>query len=142
MKIDLQTPFSKDYKAGYLLQNKEPRKLVILVNFNNTRKTISYARYLMSCHIGRYLSDNEQVDHIDNNPLNDIIENLQILSQIDNIKKSLAHRNISKRYEMFICPVCNKKFSVPYNQVVSKFSKDSNYKPCCSRSCGGKKSHW
>lgn len=141
MKIHLNEPFSNDFKQGYLLTNKEPRNLVLLVRSDNTKTSISYARYLMSCHLKRYLLKHEHVDHIDNNPLNDVIENLQIISPKENNIKRLKYHKIIKRYETFICPICNKEFSIAYNRVVTKFSKNLNYKPCCSRSCGGRKSH-
>lgn len=141
MKIELQEPFKSDFKAGYLLRNKEPRNLVALVRFDNTKTSISYARYLMSCHLKKYLLKEEHVDHIDNDPLNDVIENLQILSVKENNRKNRNHLNIVKRYASFVCPMCNNNFTVPYNQVVTKISRNPDYRPCCSRSCGGKKSH-
>lgn len=140
MKIILQPPFTNDFKSGYLLTNKEPRNLISLIRNDNSQTSISYARYLMSCHLNRYLLKTEHVDHIDNNKMNDVIENLQILSISENNEKSRKHLNITKRYESYICPICKKEFNTPYNRVVFKFSENSNYQPCCSRSCGGKKS--
>lgn len=87
MKIELQPPFDKEWKHGYLVTNKENRKMVCLVNDRKTRKTISYARYIMSVKLGRELSKEEQVDHIDNDKTNDSIDNLQILTAEDNLAK-------------------------------------------------------
>lgn len=67
MKIDLQFPFTEDYKAAYVNINKEPRRVCLLVRKNNNKTSISYARYLMSCHLNKFLSKNEHVDHIDAN---------------------------------------------------------------------------
>lgn len=50
----------------------------------------SYARYLMAVKLGRYLTKDEQVDHIDNDKTNDNIDNLQVLSRQDNILKYQA----------------------------------------------------
>lgn len=83
-KIKLMYPFSEDYLSGYLNINKEPRRVVALIKKDKSRTSISYARYLMSCELKRYLNRDEQVDHVDNNKLNDIIENLQILSHKEN----------------------------------------------------------
>jgi hypothetical protein len=141
MKIELKIPFIEDYKAIYLLQNKEPRNLVVLVKNDNSRTSMSYARYLMCCKLERFLLKNEHVDHIDNNPLNDVIDNLQILTPKENNKKDREHRNITKKYLCFICPVCNKEFIKAGNHVNYKLVKNPTFKPCCSRSCGGKKSH-
>jgi hypothetical protein len=51
----------------------------------------------MSISLKRYLSDDETVDHINEDKTDDRIENLQILSSIDNIKKH--HIQSFKPYE-------------------------------------------
>lgn len=131
MKIELQLPFSNDYKAGYLLTNKEPRNLVLLVDNNNCKTSISYARYLYSCQVRRYLLKDEHVDHIDNNKLNDVIENLQILSPAQNNSKSQTR---FAELKLFICPICNSEFKLSKSKAFGKIN------PCCSRKCGGIKS--
>ena len=45
-----------------------------------TKKVRSYPRYVMEQHIGRSLSSNEDVHHIDENPLNNDISNLKIIA--------------------------------------------------------------
>lgn len=137
MKIELQPPFKDKYKQGYLLTNKEPRNLVLLVDFNNKKTSVSYARYLMSCHLNRFLSKTEHVDHIDNNKMNDIIENLQILSSKQNNEKSIIANNKKMIYRNFVCPICSTEFSRPAHN----FTYRPGYQPCCSRKCGGIKSH-
>lgn len=132
MKIHLQSPFSKDWKVGYLVLNTENRQMVCLYNSQSDRTTISYARYLMSIKLDRYLSIDEHVDHIDEDKTNDNIDNLQILSPKENHNKSLK---TGETFIGFICPVCKIDF---------KLSKRQSHKinPCCSRKCGGIKSHW
>lgn len=63
--------------------------MVCLFNSKKERTTISYARYLMSVKLNRFLDRNEEVDHIDNDKTNDSIENLQILSSKENKEKFL-----------------------------------------------------
>lgn len=139
-KIDLQYPFSKDYKAGYLNINKEPRRVVLLVKKDGTKTSTSYARYLMACYLRRYLKKSECVDHKDDNPLNDTIDNLQILSyKQNNIKKNIRHNIFAAADIVMICPVCNNEFSRPSRNAKHKLEKGK--KPCCSRKCGGKFSH-
>lgn len=92
MKIELEYPFINDWRLGYLRTSKDGRRRVDLFNSNTDRTTISYARYLMSCHVGRYLTAEEEVDHVDQNPTNDEISNLQILSTNDHLKKTLENR--------------------------------------------------
>lgn len=134
--LELKYPFSEDYKKGYLNTNKEPRRVISLISNNGIRTSVSYARYLLSCKLKRYLNKDEQVDHIDNNKMNDSIENLQILSHIENnIKKNIFHRIKLKEDVELLCPVCNIKFKRPARNVDHKIK--AGKKPCCSRRCGG-----
>lgn len=88
MKLDkIETPFDKNWNKAYLIINRENRKMVCLYKNDTTRKTISYARYLMSVKLGRELTDEETVDHIDNDKTNDSLDNLQILTYKENIAK-------------------------------------------------------
>jgi len=140
MKIKLQLPYSNDYKAGYLNTNKEPRQLVLLVDFENNKTSTSYARYLMSCNLKRYLNNDEHVDHIDNNKLNDIIENLQILTPAENNIKKNLYNNIKLAEDIELkCPQCGILFKRPSRNIKHKL--ENNKKPCCSRKCGGKYSY-
>lgn len=50
--------------------------------------THQLARVLMEIKLGRRLSGNETVDHIDNDKTNDSSENLQVLTRAENAKKS------------------------------------------------------
>jgi predicted RNA-binding Zn-ribbon protein involved in translation (DUF1610 family) len=97
------------------------------------RRTISYARYLMSVHIGRELSASEHVDHIDNNKMNDAIENLQIVSLHENNRKASAL--LTKRMVDFKCPYCGKEFTKP---AACSISKKNKHYYSCSRVCSGK----
>lgn len=139
-KIILDYPFCQDYKSGYLNINKEPRRIISLVNKNGTRTSISYARYLMSCFLKKYLNKDEHVDHKDDEKMNDVISNLQILSpKQNNIKKNI--RNDIKLAEdvLLVCPICSIKFSRPSRNIKHKLINGKN--PCCSRKCGGIYSH-
>jgi len=83
MKIELQKPYSDVFKSGYLLTNSEPRRVVCLVGLDGKKTSVSYARYLLSCKIGKFIEPGFHVDHIDGNKLNDSISNLQILTKKD-----------------------------------------------------------
>lgn len=139
-KIELENPFKKDFKAAYLNTNKEPRRVVSLIMKNGKRTSMSYARYLMCCHLNRFLKKEEHVDHIDNNKLNDCIENIQILSaKENNIKKN---KNLGIKLEEDIemnCPICGIKFKRPARNIKFKIKNGKN--PTCSRKCGGIMSH-
>lgn len=132
MKIELKEPFRSKWKYGYLVENKEPRRNVILYNSDKDRTTVSYARYLMSCELGRFLDATEHVDHVNGDRMDDRIENYQILSPKENHNKSLR---TGETLHDFVCPVCSKQF-----QLTSRQSH--RLAPTCSRKCGGVKSHW
>lgn len=128
MKISLLPPYSNDWRFGYIVINPESRKTVILFNNSKDRSSVSYARYLMSTSLGRYLTNEEQVDHIDDDKTNDVISNLQILTAKENMAKCIRGETLVD----FKCPVCSKGF-----QLTARQSHRIN--PCCSRHCGGKK---
>jgi len=131
MKINIQKPFSDIYKKAYLVINKENRKTVILYTSHKHRSSVSYARYLMSIKLNRFLDKNEHVDHIDNDKTNDNISNLQILTPKENTNKQFG---VGQTFLDFKCPECNKLFKLSKNRCYGKKA------PTCSRSCGGKKS--
>jgi len=131
MKIELQNPYAKDWKRGYIVINPEGRRTVILFNTCQDRSSVSYARYLMATHLKRYLDQHEHVDHIDNDKTNDVIENLQILTQAENSLKSAKGETLFS----FMCPVCAKVFTLTARQ-------SHKINPTCSKRCGGIKSHW
>lgn len=95
MKLDkLEYPFSELYKHGYIIIGPNGRKNVCLADkASDAVTTISYARYLMSIKLGRFLTREEEVDHIDNDPTNDSIDNLQMLSGEANRNKFFALRD-------------------------------------------------
>lgn len=134
MKMQLDYPFSEEFKAGYLGINSEPRRVLSLIRYDGSRTSVSYARYLMSVKLGRFLNPEEHVDHINNNPMDDYIENLQILSHAENNRKGRKRTMIQ-----LICPICNSQFEREARQVNHKIAAGKNL--TCSRKCGGIISH-
>jgi hypothetical protein len=76
---------------------------------------------------GRILSKDEEVDHIDNDSLNDSIDNLQILTKKENKDKQSSC--YTKKTTELKCCYCNKIFDRPTNKL------KPNLKTFCSRSC-------
>lgn len=131
-KIELSDLYKKFFKSGYVVVNPEKRRTLILVRHDGTKTSTQYARYLISTNVGRFLNKNETVDHIDGDKQNDDIENLQILSLSENIRKT------HKKPDVFItCPVCKENFSRTRTQLRGKLKKAFDNKLCCSRKCGG-----
>ncbi|AFA44492.1 HNH endonuclease [Klebsiella phage K64-1] len=131
MKIQLQYPYNQDWDTGSLTINPEGRRTVIL--YNKTTKITSstaYARYLLAVHNNRYLTENEEADHIDEDFTNDDISNLQILTIEEHRAKSIAN-GIQAKYDEFVCKGCGIKFLRRHNQVKS-------YTKYCSKKCSWK----
>lgn len=100
------------------------------------RRTQSYPRYLMEEYLGRELLPEEQVDHINDDPTDDRIENFQLLTHTENNRKSAHTETVLKG-----CPVCGRVFEMPMrtfraNQLVQK-----KQGPYCSKQCAGKVHH-
>jgi len=133
MAFDLEHPW--DGCKGYIVfHKKEKRNMLIITRGDGSRTTTPYARYLMSVKIGRLLSSDEQVDHIDEDKTNDDIDNLQILNRMDNINKHLDIKCKRSVKVKLVCPVCSRDFERPPNRV--NFKIKNGHKPTCSRSCG------
>lgn len=127
------------YKLYKVYHKKEGRFYAVLFKNKKERTTVSWARYIMSVHLGRLLDPKkETVDHIDGNKTNSIISNLQLLPLRDNIKKSSKGRT----YVKLICPVCNKEFTREKKNTHLTKSRMCKGKTCCSRSCGSIYSHY
>lgn len=123
----------KGFDTLYIGINKEPRRVATLRN-SKTGDTItmSYARYLYISEYEYDLSKEDHVDHINGNKMDDRIENLQVISGYYNRVKDHKHREMIE----LECPVCHTKF------LFRKGNLSTHPNPCCSRRCGGIKSHW
>ena len=71
-------------------QRKTDNRAIVLLRNTVTRKQymLQYARLLLELKINRKLIAPETVDHIDGDPLNDHIDNLQVLTLSENARKS------------------------------------------------------
>lgn len=88
-RVSAEFPYD-DYWLYIVYHSSENRRManLILQSDITKRKTVSYARYLMSVHLKRFLTSQEEVDHVDNDKTNDNITNLQILTKEQNREKS------------------------------------------------------
>lgn len=120
---------------GPYLSEKDKRLRCVLVFPNGKKKTVSYPKYLMEVHLDRYLEENETVDHIDGNPLNNEIENLQILTRALHAFLD-AKRN---KDTVVTCEHCGKKFLIKGSSIRNRNRNTrSNSGYFCSKSCSGK----
>ena len=93
------------------------------VNFNGIKYSVPRLILLIE---GYTLSPDNFVDHIDGNPLNNKIENLRIVSLLENNRnKSKSKNNKSGQTGVFLETITNKTGKV-YSYFVSFYYQDSN----------------
>ena len=123
---------NKGYVTAYLAINKEPRRVCTLRKADGTITSMSYAKYLYTSYYNCDVDSCYHIDHINGNKMDDRIENLQKISGTYNRQKDHKH----KEMVICICPVCGKEF------LFERRNLSTHPNPCCSRRCGGIKSHW
>ena len=79
-------PYLRKYRSG------RSRYQIVVVFEDGAKTSMSHARWVMTQHLGRRLEEHEHVDHINEDPQDDRIENLQLLTPRDNSRKSLLGR--------------------------------------------------
>ena len=142
MIITLEYPFTELYNAGYTHVGNEGRKLITLKKFNGELVGTSYARYLMAVKLGRFLTDQEEVDHIDNNKTNDDPNNLQILTPEQNREKQRLHyiNSVQQKFDL-ACPYCGKDFTLTERDMggrITQIQKNNSIGLIyCSTNCAG-----
>jgi len=95
----------------------------------------------MSDYLGRTLKPNEQVHHMDGNPLNNDIDNLLVLPRE---LHDLIHEHDYRKYydKIAVCDYCGKEFvwkAHSQQQYYMNSKRRKNMRgPFCSKSCAGK----
>jgi len=122
----------------YLLKfnrNCSRQKINLISREGNEKISMLYSRYLMSVHLGRLLEKEEHVDHINNNPLDDRIENLQILTNKENRQKYVKEVLKGRLLVEMICP-CGTSFIREKRNTHLTASRNSINTYCSSQCCG------
>lgn len=122
----------KGFTKLYVGINKDPRRVATMYKEDETILTMSYAKYLYTSYYKEDVDSSYHIDHINGDKLDDRIENLQKITGTYNRQKDHNHRETV----ILTCPVCGEKFIFP------KRNLSTHPNPCCSRRCGGIKSHW
>lgn len=132
--IDLYCLFSFAKKVHGPYTRQDGRKIVIIINDDGSRRTVSYPKFLVEQHLGRELDpDKETVDHWDSNFNNNDINNLRIIPRREHSENDTRRVKLHK----FKCAWCNKKFERSPRLVRDKAKKNKSG-PFCSRMCAGK----
>ena len=97
---------------------KDNRQHIICMMKDGSRKTISYPKYLMEKRIGRYLTEEETVDHIDGDFLNNNPGNLQILGR----SKHASLDVLRLKAKAFKCPLCGEGFKKEGQELQSQLT--------------------
>lgn len=113
---------------------RKDNRLHLVIYKDGKVTSMSYPKFLMEQHLGRSLLSDETVDHIDGNPINNELSNLQLLSRAENARKSAPRANMLN----LTCKKCGKSFTRRaavhnYNTNVRKVDG-----PFCSQRCVGK----
>lgn len=108
---------------------KDGRQVVILKTpgSHNDHQTISYPKYLVECHLKRYLKDNETVDHINGDFNNNDLSNLRVVDRAEHCRSHAKQKQLITKS----CQICGKSFE----------TVNSNRVTCGSKSCRGKCAH-
>ncbi len=115
------------------------RRYVNIVRVDGSKTSMLYSRWLMQKHLGRELRPDEYVDHVDENFTNDALDNLQILTNVENVEKA-ARLKKSVTMLTLTCPRCSTIFERA-ESVVRHNKKLGKTGPYCGRACAGKASH-
>lgn len=89
-------------------------RLVMVDKVNGRKTSISYAKYLMEVHLGRYLKSDETVDHIDNDYTNNDISNLRVISRSRHAYEDVLRNKPNKVH----CEYCGKVFFIGIEVVI------------------------
>lgn len=115
---------------------KDNRLMLVIVD-NGKMTSVSYPKYLMETFLGRKLLPDETVDHIDNDPLNNDLSNLRIVTRAENARRAVKPAELTE----LVCKTCGVKFFrrlAVHKRNVEVRKVDG---PFCSHKCVGKVHH-
>jgi hypothetical protein len=120
---------------GPYSNSKDGRLRCIVVFPDNTKKTISYPKYLMEVHLDRYLAENETIDHIDGNFLNNDLSNLQVID-----RQKHSYNDVYRNEDITVkCQYCGKEFIIKGSTIRQRNRTDRHQSGYfCSKQCSGK----
>lgn len=115
--------------------NKDGRTRAYYIDDKGKSHVVSYPRILMMQKLGRSLEPYEDVHHIDGNPMNNNLNNLEVINHGDHQKFHMPHKYYDKET---ICDVCGKKFiwsSIQQRRYYTDLNRNKNRIISCSKRC-------
>ena len=134
-KINMEEVYKDCKLYGPYNSGKDGRLRCVIVHPNGRKQTLSYPKYLIEKHLNRYLTEDETVDHIDENFLNNDISNLRVIN-----RKEHATNDVLRNEDVIVkCSYCGKEFKIEGSKLHGRNRKDKgNSGYFCSRTCSGK----
>lgn len=125
---------------GPYFHSKHKRWYVIVFWSKEIKKMLLLSRFRMQEYLNRELDSKEHVDHKDNNPRNDDLNNLQVLINTDhNTKTHLKYED----EKIEVCEFCNQPFVEDRKQQYKRTeARKRGGKAYCSRICSNNARHW
>jgi hypothetical protein len=113
----------------------------LMAYIKDTQQVVSYPRVIMENYLGRKLEDYEEVHHKDGNPLNNDIDNLEVLTKEEHLR---LHSKDKRKYydKIMTCPWCGNDFlwtadqQLRFNSNRHRDGRNSSV-PFCSKKCAG-----
>lgn len=131
----LKHPYKGCTSTGPYYHKGSDRMFLLIKNEDGRKVFTQYSRYLLEVFLGRYLTEDETVDHVDGNRLDDSVDNLRVLLRKDNVKE-YRRSSFSKKAQIIkgTCPVCLQEFNRKRN--LSPVTRGYSFSTC-SRRCRG-----
>lgn len=109
------------------------RQILIVEHPDGHKETISYPKFILEQHLGHKLAPNETCEHKDFNPLNNSIDNLEVLD------RAFHSAQDTRRVKLVdcICQECGKSFQRSPRRLRDK-AKRGKKGPFCSKSCAAR----
>ena len=115
------------------------RKFVEIIYPDGKRKGMSWPKFVMENRIGRYLTKDETVDHINGDFLDNRPKNLRVMERAQHAKEDIRRL----KPQEFECPECKKQFTRSGKRLSWAISgrKRGYAGPFCGLSCAAKDSN-
>lgn len=114
-------------------RRKDGRWQLTIKKDDGKTTSVSYPKWLYETTTGYSLKDNETIDHKDNNPDNNQLTNLQVLTRKENALKSVVYAEILE----LTCKVCGNKFKRRKALEIYNRTIRNDDGPFCSKRCVG-----